>query len=173
MAQCRMASRNVEIVFASPRDALALALMSRDLIETGLGWGYRADRVAKMIDDADTVALVARAGATPIGFAVMKFGDERAHLVLLAVDPRHQRCGIARRLLAWLIESALVAGIASVHVELRADNHPAFAFYRAMAFTETLRVTGYYRGRETAIRMIRMLRAPQATNLPGHRPCGG
>jgi ribosomal protein S18 acetylase RimI-like enzyme len=30
-------------------------------------------------------------------------------------------------------------------------------FYRAMGFSETFRVPGYYRGRETAVRMIRML----------------
>jgi len=165
-----MASRNIEISFASRRDAAALARMSRDLIETGLGWGYRADRVAQMIDDPDCVALVARDGPLPIGFAVMKFGDERAHLVLLAVEPRHQRTGVGRKLLAWLIESAVVAGITSVHVELRAHNRVGLAFYRAMGFSETLRVPGYYQGRETAIRMIHMLRAPQMRALPWRRP---
>ena len=47
----------------------------------------------------------------------------------------------------------------SIHVELRADNSGAFAFYRALGFVETLRVPGYYSGRVTAIRMLRMLRA--------------
>jgi ribosomal protein S18 acetylase RimI-like enzyme len=42
---------------------------------------------------------------------------------------------------------------------LRAGNTDAHAFYRAIGFEETLRVPGYYSGRETAIRMIRMLRA--------------
>jgi ribosomal protein S18 acetylase RimI-like enzyme len=60
-------------------------------------------------------------------------------------------------LVVWLLESARVAGIASVHVELRMANAPAFAFYRAVGFTETIRIHGYYRGRETARRMIRML----------------
>jgi ribosomal protein S18 acetylase RimI-like enzyme len=62
----------------------------------------------------------------------------------------------------WLIESARVAGIASVHVELRMANASAFAFYRSVGFSETIRIRGYYRGRETARRMIRMLgAAPQ------------
>ena len=30
--------------------------------------------------------------------------------------------------------------------------------YRALGFSETIRVPGYYRGRESALRMIRMLR---------------
>lgn len=153
-----MASLNVEFALANDRDAQPLAMLARDLIESGLGWGYRPSRVAALIHDADTVTLVARTPAQPIGFAMMRFGDERAHLILLAVEPEHQRRGIGRTLIEWLLESAYVAGIASVHIELRASNVPAYAFYRALGFAETIRVPGYYRGRETALRMIRMLR---------------
>ncbi|MGI8895940.1 MAG: GNAT family N-acetyltransferase [Casimicrobiaceae bacterium] len=138
-----------------------MALMSRDLIETGLGWAYRTERIAKLIGDPEAVALVARDSPRSVGFAVMTFGDERAHLVLLAVHSTHHRRGIARRMIEWLLSTAAVAGIASIHVELRADNRPAYALYRALGFAETLRVPGYYRGRETAVRMIRLLCAPQ------------
>jgi ribosomal protein S18 acetylase RimI-like enzyme len=168
-----MAARNIVIDFARPSDAQALAVMSRDLIEAGLGWVYRAERFARLISHDDTVALVARLNDRPVGFAVMEFGDERAHLIVLAVTPRHQRNGIARRMLAWLLKSALTAGLTSVHVELRADNEPAFALYRSMGFSETLRLPGYYRGRETAVRMIRMLRVTRLALprwLPPTRP---
>jgi ribosomal protein S18 acetylase RimI-like enzyme len=164
-----MAARDISLDFARPSDAQALAVMSRDLIEAGLGWVYRPERFSRLIANDDTVALVARAGERPVGFAVMEFGDERAHLVVLAVAPKHQRAGIARRMLAWLLKSALTAGITSVHVELRADNQPAFELYRSMGFCETLRVPGYYRGRETAIRMIRMLRGSRLA-LPHWQP---
>jgi len=155
-----MASRETPLVFANVRDAQALAAMSRDLIEAGLGWDYRRERVARLIADSETVTLVSRDGLRIIAFAAMTFGEERAHLVLLAVRPPQQRRGIGRRLVNWLVESAMTAGVASIHVELRASNAAAFAFYRAAGFAETLRVPGYYRGRETAVRMIRMLRAP-------------
>ncbi len=49
-------------------------------------------------------------------------------------------------------------------MELRARNADALAFYRAIGFEETLRLPGYYSGRETAIRMIRMLRAPEGAD---------
>lgn len=160
VAEWVMASRETPLVFANVRDAQALAAMSRDLIEAGLGWDYRRERVARLIGDSDTVTLVSRDGLRIMGFAAMTFGDERAHLVLLAVRPPQQRRGIGRRLVNWLVESAMTAGVASIHVELRASNSAAFAFYRAAGFAETLRVPGYYRGRETAVRMIRMLRAP-------------
>ena len=157
-----MDCREIPLEFARPRDAEPVALLSRNLIETGLAWTYRPERVAQMIADRESVALVARDAAQVAGFAIMAFGDERAHLSLMAVRPSHQRRGIARRLLGWLVESAEIAGMATIHVELRADNSPAYALYDAMGFSETLRERGYYQGRETAVRMIRMLRTPGA-----------
>ncbi len=165
-----MAARNIVLDFARPSDAEALAVMSRDLIESGLGWVYRSERFARLIASDDAVALVARFNDRLVGFAIMEFGDERAHLIVLAVLPRHQRMGVARQMIAWLLSSALVAGVASVHVELRADNVPAFALYRALGFNETLRVPGYYRGKETAIRMIRMLRVSRPALLAWQAP---
>jgi len=148
--------------FAQSGDASVLASMSRDLIEEGLGWRYRAQSVRQLIADQETVALVARAGEAAAGFAIMKFGEERAHLVLLAVLPVFQRRGIARRMILWLVESAATAGVATIHVELRARNAGAYALYRATGFAETLRLPGYYSGRETAVCMMRMLRPPAA-----------
>ena len=146
--------------FAEASDAVCLALLARDLIEVGLGWGYRPNRIAALIHDPETVTLVARDRTRPVGFAVMRFGDEHAHLILLAVQRAHQRRGLGREMIAWLLQSARVAGMTSIHVELRASNAPALSFYRAMDFSETFRVPGYYRGRETAVRMIRMFKMP-------------
>jgi len=156
-----MDDADIVLGFAGQGDAQTLALMSRDLIESGLGWAYRRDRIARLIGNPDVAAIVARDGDHPVGFAIMTFGDERAHLVLLAVRPTHRRRGIARRLLEWQVDSALTAGMASLHVELRVANVSAYALYRAAGFAETLRVPGYYAGRETAVRMMRLLRAPE------------
>lgn len=155
-----MATPNIVLGFANRSDAATIAQMSRELIEAGLGWAYRRERIAELIADVDTVTLVARERDRIGGFAITTFGDERAHLVLLAVRKTSQRRGIARRMIHWLVESAAVAGVASVHVELRAHNVPAIALYRSSGFAESLRVPGYYRGREDAIRMVRVLRAP-------------
>jgi [ribosomal protein S18]-alanine N-acetyltransferase len=162
--------RDLLLGFASRSDAHALAAMARDLIETGLPWTYRADRIARMIGNDESVALVARDGARPVGFAIMSFGEDRAHLALLAVQPTHQRRGLGRRMLEWLQESALTAGIASLHVELRADNHRAYRLYRTMGFAETFRLPGYYSGRETAVRMVKVLRAPGTAAAEVWRP---
>jgi GNAT superfamily N-acetyltransferase len=119
--------------------------MSRDLIEVGLGWGYRPGKVRRLIDDVDTVALVACVRDCLVGFAIMAFGEEHAHLVLLAVQPAHRRRGIGRLLVNWLLESAITAGIASVHLELPRQ-HGAKGF-AAPEVRETLGVPAYYRPR--------------------------
>jgi [ribosomal protein S18]-alanine N-acetyltransferase len=165
-----MTPRAITIRPAEPRDAQAIATMSRDFIESGLGWKYDAARVLRAMRDRETLAAVACEGAkgamrgAVAGFAIMEFGDERAHLVLLAVRPSHRRLGIGQRLLDWLLESARVAGMASIHLELRAGNDAARRFYRAMGFYETVLVPGYYRSgegrKEGALRMLRVLRTP-------------
>ena len=162
---------------AEARDARAIAIMSRDHIESGLGWKYDAARINREIRATDRVVLVAveqlPAGDAVRGFAVMEFGDERAHLVLLAVQPAHRRRGIGRSLVQWLIESALTAGIASVHLELRSGNQAAKRFYRAVEFSETVLMPRYYGGRESALRMIRLLRAPGPLPLAWRPPALG
>jgi ribosomal protein S18 acetylase RimI-like enzyme len=87
----------------------------------------------------------------------MRFGDTHAHLILLAVQATHQRRGIGRKMILWLLDTARVAGITSIHVELRMSNMSAFGFYRSRGVAETIRGPGDKRGRETARRMIRML----------------
>lgn len=141
--------------------------MSRDFIETGLGWRYDGPRIARSLRNRDLVTLVATERGRVVAFAIMQFGDERAHLVLLAVLPTHRRTGIGRRLIEWLTETALTAGIESIHLELRAHNESARRFYTALGFSETYVVPGYYRGRagtsEGALRMLRMLRMTDST----------
>jgi ribosomal-protein-alanine N-acetyltransferase len=109
--------------------------------------------MAALIGDAETTALVAVDGSRVQGFAVMKFGDVHAHLALLCVQPAQQQRGIGRRLNEWLVESARVAGIVSIGLELRADNAVALSFYRRLGFKETQWVPGYYDGRVAARRM--------------------
>jgi ribosomal-protein-alanine N-acetyltransferase len=161
---------DIQFGFAYLNDAQAIALMSRDLVEAGLGWTYRKERIARLITDGDTIALVARHGRQRVGFALMELGEQRAHLILMAIYPAYQRRGVGHRMVEWLVESAIVAGVTTVSVELRADNRPAYALYRKLGFEETSRLAGYYRGRETAVRMIRVLRTPGFAALPWRPP---
>ncbi len=151
-------SRNLTLRLAAPADAAAIAAMSRELIEDGLPWSWTPARVARNLAQADTLVLTARDGARLAGFAIMQFGEERAHLSLLAVHPDYQRRGVARRMLEWLTASALTAGIGSIRLELRENNVVARRFYLEQGYAETVRIPGYYRGVETAVRMLREIR---------------
>ena len=157
-----MNAKNITLRPGRPVDAARIAAMSRDLIESGLGWSWGPERVARSIANKDTFTLLACDRDRVVAFAIMYFGDEHAHLNLLAVRPSHHRLGIGRRMVEWLIESAHVAGVATIHLELRAANTIARSFYRALGFTESAYIPGYYRGREMALRMMRVLRKPGA-----------
>jgi len=146
-------------------EAREIAELSRDLVESGLGWSWHPPRVLRAIAARDTNVLVATDRGKLVGFAIMEFGDTQAHLSLLAVRPSHRRLGVGTRLIEWLAECALLAGITVVHLELRAQNHAARSFYLRLGFVETAFVPGYYRGVETAIRMtrdIRRIKKPRA-----------
>jgi len=155
---------NLTVRLATLADSAEIAGLSRELIETGLGWSWTRARVARNIASAVTTTLAACDGEHLIGFAIMFFGDEHAHLNLLAVRPGYQRSGVGRHLVGWLEESALVAGIGSIRLELRASNRGARRFYERLGFAEIGRVAEYYGGVETAVRMARDIR--RASNAP-------
>jgi ribosomal-protein-alanine N-acetyltransferase len=144
---------------AVPADAYEIAVMSRYLVEVGLrGWSWPPERVAKAIGSRNTLVVAAEVRSHLVGFAITEFGDVQAHLSLLAVKPSHHRCGIGRSLIQWVEDSALVAGITTITLELRANNYGARSFYRLVGFEEGAYIAGYYRGVETALRMSRDIR---------------
>jgi ribosomal protein S18 acetylase RimI-like enzyme len=149
-------------------DAALLAAMSQVHIERGLKPAWGAARIRWHMRDADSVVLTARLGATIAGFAIMRYGEDLAHLNLLAVAPGHRRRGVARALVRWLEETALTAGAFIIGLELREGNEAARALYRALGYRELGQIPGYYQGVETAIRMMRDVRAERAS-APGTR----
>ena len=155
------------IELARRADAAILAQMSERFVETGLRPAWGATRIGWHIRDPDSVVLTARWSHAIAGFAIMRYGDDWAHLNLLAVHPGHRRRGLARLLLTWLEESALTAGTFTVGLELRAQNHIARAFYGALGYQESGEIPGYYQGVESALRFKRDLRVSRET--PGTR----
>ena len=149
--------RGVDIRLAVAQDAQAIADMSRRDIEHGLGWSWDAPRVLRAIGDrATNVAVVAR-GDTVLGFGIMQYAEDTAHLSLLAVAPVARPRGLGKRLVGWLEAVARTSGIERLRVEARADNANALAFYRAQGFAELARVHGYYSGRIDAVRLEKSL----------------
>ncbi len=151
-----------ELVLATRDDAPTLAALSRDYIERGLGWRWRVPAIENLIASPDTVVLCARApsasGNAIVGFGIMQYALEDAHLILLAVRPRMRRRGLARELLAWLEKTADTAGIRKIELEVRERNSGARKFYRKQGYKSGPSIPRYYDGIETAVRMAKKLR---------------
>ncbi len=151
-------SDHTELKLVRQRDAPHIARMSRDLVEHGLPWTWTARRVAAHIRGRDSNVLGAWHEGRLVGFAIMQFDAERAHLNLLAVQPPVRRLGIGRCLVEWQEEVARAGGIPVVNLEVRANNPSAQVFYRRLGYRQVARLPGYYQGREAAIRMRHDLR---------------
>ncbi|MGH7964414.1 MAG: GNAT family N-acetyltransferase [Candidatus Binatia bacterium] len=160
----------VELKLARLADAQQIASMSRDLIEDGLRWSWTPARVAACIRTADCNVLTSWADGGLVGFAVMQFFDEHAHLNLLAVGPAYRRAGIGRRLIEWLEETARVGGMFLIQLEVRAGNAGARTFYRRLGYREAKSIPGYYGGREAAIRMTHDLGCRSSASITEHTP---
>lgn len=145
------------IRLATPGDARAIAEMSREQIESGLAWTWTPERVRGAIRDDSTNVVVAMEGALLVGFGIMKYADEKAHLSLLAVAPQRRESGVGGKLLDWLEASAMAAGITRIELEARADNLGALAFYGLRGFRRFATVHGYYQGRIDALRLAKNL----------------
>ena len=153
---------------ARAADAPAIAALSRDRIEHGLGWRWTAPRVLLSIADHDTNAVVAAEGSRVLGFGLMTYQDDEAHLLLLAVRADASRRGIGAALVTWLERSARVAGLGQVRLESRLANNAARAFYARLGYREIQTLPGYYLGREACVRLAKDLwLAPVEPGQPG------
>jgi ribosomal-protein-alanine N-acetyltransferase len=146
----------MQIRIATIADAGVIARLSRAEIEHGLIWRWTPERVRHAVRDPDTNVVVAVDGASLRGFGIMVYRDERAHLCLLAVDPRQRRQGVGTALLAWLEHVARVAGLQRLGLEARQDNAAALAFYARHGYQRVAVVAGMYQGLETGVRLLKV-----------------
>ena len=154
------------IRLATPADAEAIALESRAEIEHGLEWGWEPWRVSEVMAHPETNVVVAMDGAAMLGFAIMEYTNDTAHLVLFAVRREARRRGIGSALLAWLEKVAATAGIGHFRVEARLSNASARAFYLKHGYREVQVVPGMYRGTEDGVRLEKGA-APEPAELDG------
>ena len=152
-------SIGIELGPARSGETGLIALMSRDLIERGLGWRWTPQAVTRSLHEPNTELAAARAGGALCGFAMMQFdfAGRSAHLALLAVAPAFRRRGVGRALFRYLEKMARAGGIVDTRLEVRAANDTAQRFYQELGFRSIGVVRDYYEGREDAVRMLRRL----------------
>ncbi len=103
--------------------------------------------------------LASEEDSAPGGFLIAVAVADEIEIVALGVAPARRRRGMARRLLARLIELAVGRRF---HLEVAEDNEPALALYRAAGFVEIGRRPGYYRRTGGAIDGLRLHRPVSA-----------
>lgn len=95
---------------------------------------------------------VVRGGAL-VGYAVVAYLADEAHLLNLCVQPGYRGKGAGRQLLRFLLAEAVREGMARVILEVRESNDVAYGLYLAEGFEEIGRRPEYYpavSGREDA-----------------------
>ena len=138
-------------------DAPRIANASRTLIEAGLPWSWTPRRVATHMRSREHLTVIAADGGELAGFVLAQFGNRAVHIALLGIAPAYQRHGLGKQLVGWVEESAAVAGLFLMQLEVRAANRQARRFYASLGYRETARAAGYYSGVEDAIRLERDL----------------
>jgi ribosomal protein S18 acetylase RimI-like enzyme len=138
-------------------DAPRIANLSRTLIEAGLPWSWTPRRVAAHMRTREHLTVIAVDGGELAGFVLAHFGTRAVHVALLGVTPAYQRVGLGRKLVSWVEESASVAGLFLMQLEVRAGNTQALRFYSMLGYREVSRTVGYYSGVEDAVRLERDL----------------
>jgi ribosomal-protein-alanine N-acetyltransferase len=100
-------------------------------------------------------AVVAVRGERVLGYMVAWEMAGDIHLGNLAVSPAERRSGIARLMLARLIDRAERDGSQSITLEVRVSNRSAIQLYARHRFRPAGLRRGYYRGVEDALIMTR------------------
>jgi ribosomal-protein-alanine N-acetyltransferase len=152
-----LVTNEISIRLAKLGDAPRIARMSRTLVEAGLPWTWTARRVAEHMKQRENLAVIAAAGGELAGFAMAQFGSQRVHLALLCVAEHRRRQGLGRRLVHWVEETAVTAGLFELRLEVRESNRAAQRFYASLGYKPSGAAALYYSGIENAIRYTRDL----------------
>lgn len=150
----------LQITFATSADAREIAEISRTLIEHGLPWRWKPERVAQTIAKPNVNAVVVRDKGGLSGFGIMEYLEDDAHLLLFAVRPESQRQGVGSAMLEWLEASARVAGARRIRIEARHDNLAARNFYNDHGYHEIALRKRMYLGLLDGVLLEKWLVAP-------------
>ncbi|MBI5275712.1 MAG: GNAT family N-acetyltransferase [Burkholderiales bacterium] len=152
-----MPVRRHPIRLATLSDAADIARMSRETIEFGLPWTWRPERIARAIRRTDTNVVVVRDAGLLLGFGVMSYLEDDAHLLLFAVDPARRREGIGTAILGWLEDVARAAGAKRIRLETRRESVDARCFYSEMGYHELVIKRGMYEQGVDGVRLEKWL----------------
>lgn len=124
---------------------------------------WSRDVLAGELAADDRLVLVAESAGEVAGFAIFHRLPAECELLRLAVDPMRRRRGLASTLVAAGLERLRRGGAELCHLEVRADDAGARAFYVACGFERVGARPRYYAdGTDAALYRRHLDRAPPA-----------
>lgn len=107
--------------------------------------------------------VVMTASTELVGYGGYWLVGGEAHITNVAIDPKHRRQGLGKKLVTHLLRSAAAAGTKSASLEVRVSNVPAQRLYASLGFVEVAIHPGYYleSGEDAIVMWKRSLAQPQ------------
>ena len=90
------------------------------------------------------IYIVAKTGATVVGYAGLMVTGTDGHVTTIAVDPAFHRRGIGSRLLAVLSRAGIAYGCTALTLEVRVSNDAAQEMYRRFGYAPAGVRKNYY-----------------------------
>lgn len=83
-------------------------------------------------------------GEQIMGYGILSYSANEAHVLQLAIHPEHHNCGLGQKLLQHLLSMAKIHGADEIFLEVRESNTPAIHLYKKYNFVEVGIRKGYY-----------------------------
>lgn len=137
----------------------AFASVAEQLHAQGFEDCWDADAIIRLLDVPGAFGILAYAPGNeaenrddmPLGFVLIQTMLDEAEINTIVVAREARQCGVARKLLAGVVDRLGDNGVGRLLLEVAEDNAPAIALYQQCGFTDIGRRKRYYRrksGRE-------------------------
>lgn len=141
-----MATRTIMLRSGDARDIALVDILMAAAFEPRFGEAWTRNQSLGVMAMPGVRLTLALMEDEPAGFALVRSVADEAELLLLAVDPKYRRRGVATALLRGIIDDGRAGGVADLHLEVRAGND-AVRLYTAHGFAKVGERRGYYRGK--------------------------
>ncbi len=105
---------------------------------------WKENEISDMLMASGTKAWLARAGA-PVGMLITRAQFEQAEILTIAVLPKSQKSGVAKRMMAEAEKDLVATGVKKIFLEVAENNASAHALYLKIGYSEISRRKGYYK----------------------------
>lgn len=131
----------------APLGALDLDRAAQLHAESFVPLGERAwtrQDLAELVAAPGVAGVLLQVDGHDAGLALCRVAADEAELLTIAVRPAHRRKGLARRLLAAVIDHVRNAGAQTLFLEVGVDNPAARSLYEAQGFYAVGERRAYY-----------------------------